>query len=138
MNSGALGWCAPAVQQVQRGEQGVAQQHARTGVAHHLAHPLAHFGLVTVDGAFGAGGLAPAEGALLDAQQRVRLQFGAGGAKPANGLVVRAAVHADHHGYGAALAREARFNTVHEVDSTINEDGEREGSGQCIPESCVR
>ena len=33
---------APSVEQVRDGEVGVAQQHARPGVAHHHAHPFAH------------------------------------------------------------------------------------------------
>ena len=39
------------------GHDGVVQEHARTGIAHHLAYLLAHGRLVAMHGASGATGL---------------------------------------------------------------------------------
>lgn len=126
MNSGALGWCAPAVQQVQHRQHRVPQQHAGSGVAHHRADPLAHPGLVAVDGTVGAGGLAPAKRAPVNALQGVSLQLRAVRAEPVRGVVVRPAVHADHDGDGLAFTRDAFFSPVHGEDfTTLHRTGQR-------------
>lgn len=96
------------VQQVPGRQQRVAEEHARSGVAHHLADAFALVRFVAVYGAVGAGRLFGAEAAAVDALEGVGLKVGAIGAQPVNGRVVGSAVHADHQADGAALAVKAR------------------------------
>ena len=72
--------CGQAVEQVQDGQDGVTQEHARPGVAHHRPHTPAHVGPVTVHRTVGAGGLAGGEGAAREAPARIGEQLGALGA----------------------------------------------------------
>jgi len=53
-----------AIEQVHEGQQRMTQHHARAGIAHHLSNFFPHFGLITVNGAFTATGLASLKGAL--------------------------------------------------------------------------
>jgi hypothetical protein len=77
-----------------------------------------------MDGAFGARGLVPAEGAPFDAFQGVSLQLSAVSAKPACGVVAVAAIHADHDGNGYPFTGKARFSTAHGEDFTSVMNGE--------------
>ena len=47
------------------GHDGVVQEHARTGIAHHLPYLLAHGRLVAMHGASGATGLVIAKLAMI-------------------------------------------------------------------------
>ena len=49
------------------GHDGVVQEHARTGISHHLAYLLAHGRLVAMHGASGATGFILAKLATLQA-----------------------------------------------------------------------
>ena len=49
------------------GHDGVVQEHARTGIAHHLPYLLAHGRLVAMHGASGATGFVLAKLAMLQA-----------------------------------------------------------------------
>jgi hypothetical protein len=58
-----------------QGEEGVMQEHARAGVAHHLADLLTFLGLIAVDGAPGAGGFRCPIRAVLDTLMGISFQF---------------------------------------------------------------
>ena len=64
----------PSVDQVLDCQQGVVEQHARTGIAHYLADCLTPIGFVAMYGALGTGGFFPAEGAAVDAHVGVVCQ----------------------------------------------------------------
>ena len=55
------------VPQVPNGQDGVVQEHAGTGIAHHLPYLLAHVRFVAMHGASGATGLVLAKAAMLQA-----------------------------------------------------------------------
>lgn len=50
-----------------KGQKRVTGEHAWTGLAHHMAHPVALEGFVTVHRTFGAGGFAPTKGTVIQA-----------------------------------------------------------------------
>ena len=64
----------------QRGP-GVAQQHARARIAHHLSHEAAHVGAVTVDGAAAARAFAIARRTMVEALVGIVYQRTAAGAE---------------------------------------------------------
>lgn len=74
---------------------GGIEQHARSGKAHHPLHPLAHGGLVAMDGALFARRFLFAEGATPEPCVGIRQQFAARGAQMAVAFVP-AAVEANH------------------------------------------
>ena len=57
------------------GHDGIVQEHARAGIAHHLSDTLAHNGLVAMQGASGATGFGIAIAAMLQASMGVSFQF---------------------------------------------------------------
>jgi hypothetical protein len=60
-------WFFPtAVDKVIQGQDRVTKEHAWAGVAHHGSHLLPHYGLVAMDGAFGAGRFALLIRALVE------------------------------------------------------------------------
>ena len=124
-----------AIDKVADGKVGGFVEHAWAGVAHHLAHLLAHVGLVAVHGAPSAYGLVGAEFAAVDSPGGVLEERGAAGAegfalavvvaeetglKPVCTksfvLVVVAAEEADHYGDGALFAEEVHGASVVEVE----------------------
>jgi hypothetical protein len=60
---------------VHRGQQWMAAQHTRAGVAHHFPDTGFHVGLVAVDRALGAGRLLVPEWAAVEAGKRVVLEL---------------------------------------------------------------
>lgn len=56
-------------------QNGMIQHHARSRIAHHTAHPLAHVGLVTVNGTLGAGWLVIHKWAFGNPLHRIIGQF---------------------------------------------------------------
>ena len=92
-----MGLCArlplpPAIDDVADGKVGRSVEHAWAGIAHHLAHLLAHVSLVAVHGALGAYGLVGAELAAVDSAGGVLEERGAAGAQRFALAVVVAAV----------------------------------------------
>ena len=73
------------VPQVPNGKDGVVQEHAGTGIAHHLPYLLAHGWLIAMHGASGATGLILAKAAMLQAQNGIIQQCLALGAERGNG-----------------------------------------------------
>ncbi len=73
------------VQQVPDRQQRVAEEHARSGVAHYLADAFALVWFVAVHGTVGAGRFFGAKAAAVDALEGVGLKVGAIGAQPVNG-----------------------------------------------------
>lgn len=64
----------------QRGP-GVAQQHARARIAHHLSHEATHIGAVAVDGAAAARAFAIARRTMVEALVSIVYQRTAAGAE---------------------------------------------------------
>ena len=100
---------AATIAHVCDGEQRVAVDHARAGVAHHGAHALAHDGAVAMDLAVGAGRLVVAEHAAVEAAGGVGHQRRALLAVDAGRRVVVTAVDRHHRADRRQLAREARM-----------------------------
>ena len=101
------------VQQVQHGQDGVMQEHARAGMAHHAADLLAPAGTVAMHGAPGAGGLAPAKGAALKPFEGIRREASAIAAQTFYlGIVVGFTLEGDHGVKGACFALQA-FRRLH-------------------------
>ena len=73
------------VPQVSNGKDGVVQEHARTGIAHHLPYLLAHVRFVAMHGAPGATGFVLAKAAMLQALNGIIQQCLALGAERGNG-----------------------------------------------------
>ena len=73
------------VPQVPNGQDGVVQEHAGTGIAHHLPYLLAHGWLIAMHGASGATGLVLAKAAMLQALEGIIQQCLALGAERGNG-----------------------------------------------------
>ena len=67
------------------GHDGVVQEHARTGIPHHLAYLLAHGRLVAMHRASGATGLVLAKLATLQTLMGIIQQSLALGAERGNG-----------------------------------------------------
>ena len=86
----------------------MAPEHAGAGVAHDRAHALAHRGIVAMDRAAGAGGLALAEDAAVDAPRRIVHELFAFAAQIRSGRVLVAAVDAHHREDRRELAGKAR------------------------------
>ena len=62
------------VQQMENSQDRVAFQHARSGIAHHLAHFFAHVGFIAVDRAVGAGGFLLSKWTMVQADHRIGVQ----------------------------------------------------------------
>ncbi len=73
------------IPQVMKRHDGIVQEHARTGIAHHLSDALAHNWLVAMQGASGATGFGIAKAAMLQASMGVSFQFSTLGAKNGRG-----------------------------------------------------
>jgi hypothetical protein len=63
------------IQQMPNGQPGVPDQHPGAGKTHDSLHASSHICPVTMDRAFGAGGLPFLKGTMFQACQRVRFQF---------------------------------------------------------------
>lgn len=72
------------VPQVPNGQDGVVQEHAGTGIAHHLPYLHAHGWLIAMQGASGATGLVLAKAAMLQALNGIIQQCLALGAERGN------------------------------------------------------
>ena len=84
-------------------EDGMAVEHAGTGVAHHLSDPLPHGRFIAVDGARGALGFVVAEGALCEAAGGVVAKLAALRAEAFFRTVVAVAEDPDHRFHGVAF-----------------------------------
>ena len=73
------------VPQVPNGQDGVVQEHAGTGIAHHLPYLLAHCWLIAMHRASGATGLVLAKAAMLQSLEGIIQQCLALGAERGNG-----------------------------------------------------
>ena len=73
------------VPQVPNGQDGVVQEHAGTGIAHHLPYLLAHGWFIAMHRASGATGLVLAKAAMLQALNGIIQQCLALGAERGNG-----------------------------------------------------
>ena len=96
----------PAINKVADGKVGGLVEHARTSIAHHLVHLLAHVGLVAVYGALGAYGLVCAEFTVVNSLGCVLEERGAVGTEVLGATMMVSAVEADHYGDGALFAEE--------------------------------
>lgn len=94
-------------QQMPQCGHGVMPQHARPGIAHDAAHPLAHLGTVTMNGTVLAVGLPLTMRAARKTQHGIVKQFVT---RRAQFLVPlgMAAIEADHLRHRALLAADAR------------------------------
>ena len=72
------------VPQVPNGQDGVVQEHAGTGIAHHLPYLLAHGWLIAMHRASGATGLVLAKAAMLQSLEGIIQQCLALGAERGN------------------------------------------------------
>ena len=92
---------------------GVIEHHPWASPAHHLPHALTHSGLVAVDGAFLACGLALAKRTAVEAGLGIAEQLGA---LRAQSLVLLAAatIKLYHRGYSGLLLADAtvRLNSI--------------------------
>lgn len=84
-------------------EDGVAVEHAGTGVAHHLSDLLPHGRFVAVDGARRTFRFVVAKGALFEAAGRVVAKLAALRAEAFLRSVAAAAEDLDHRFHGAAF-----------------------------------
>jgi hypothetical protein len=81
------------------------QQHARAGIAHHLADLRTHGWLIAMHRALGAGGFIGQEGATSNASLGVRQKLGALWAEPALRMMLCVAIQRDHLSDSALLLR---------------------------------
>lgn len=75
---------------------GVMPQHARTGITHDMAHPLAHIRPVAMHGAFPACRFPVAEPATIKSAVGISQQGGAVFTKPVFRMPVAAAIQFHH------------------------------------------
>lgn len=78
------------------GRYGVMPQHARTGIAHDMAHPLAHIRPVAMHGAFPACRFPVAEPATIQSAVGISQQGGAVFTKSVFRMSVVAAIQFHH------------------------------------------
>lgn len=103
---------AQAVEQVSQSQEGMAKHHPRTRVPHHRADLLPHRGMVTVDGAVGAGGLGGLIWTLIQASQGVAQEVIAGVAEGVLRPVAPLAGDVDHRPERFTLPRQSRMSSI--------------------------
>ena len=93
-----------SVEHMGEGENGMTEQHPRSGVTHHFPNPFACRRFVAMYRAVRAGGFVFIERAVCDSLGGILCEFRARGAQPIGRGVIGAAEESDHALQGPALA----------------------------------